>query len=114
MLYGDGWGKKMSYVVAYSIDGAVDVTRRYVRDPAKSVPRNKISEDELASVLKSITAKLRSHLPPAEREQLEKEDKIEQEELAGFGQSPSSTGPVGPRTTGSEDWIKSRGEDGHS
>lgn len=115
LLYGEGWGKKMAYVIGFSSDGAMDVTRRYVRDPGRALPRDKISEDELSNVLFRIISERRGKLSAAEIMQLQDENDLESAELASYVDTkptPTETKEVGPRESGKGDWTKSRGEDG--
>ncbi|KAA8916983.1 hypothetical protein TRICI_000881 [Trichomonascus ciferrii] len=94
------------------VEGAVDVTRRYVRDQNKALPRDKINESSLTDGLKSLTNQLRESLPADQRDQLIKEDAEEEKELqSNQGNTPTVDG-LGPRESGSADWKKSRGEDG--
>lgn len=116
LLYGEGWGKKMAYVIGFSCDGAMDITRRYVRDPTKALPRDKISEDELSNTLFRIISERRGNLSAQEIMQLQDEDDFERAELASYIDSkptPSETEQVGPRESGKGEWTKARGEDGN-
>lgn len=104
----------MSYCIGFSIEGASDVTRKYVRKPDMALPRNKIDEPSLAKGLKSITNIRREPFSVGEREELEKEDQEEEKELASYAKSdPTSTSAdVGPRESGAGAWTTERGEDG--
>lgn len=47
-LYEKGWGKKLTYVVAFSIDEVVDVTERYIMSkPVNRMRRDKVPENWL-------------------------------------------------------------------
>ncbi|KAK9460948.1 uncharacterized protein V1516DRAFT_695707 [Lipomyces oligophaga] len=120
-LYEQGWGKKMSYVLAFSADGARDVSWRYIRNPR--LPRNRISEVQLGLVLKSITTKRRELISPAERTSLEQIDIAETCELANTiliddsglaSMSLSALTMNQPRQSGAGSWTRSRGEDGRT
>lgn len=114
LIYQDGWGKKQSYVIGFSIDGAKDVTRRYVRKPDMVNPRKQIDEPSLRKTMKAITYARREHYPPEKRKELEQEDLEEEKELDSYGEVKASrTDPsVGPRTSGAGAWTAARGEDG--
>lgn len=117
LVYSDGWGKKMSYVIGFSNEGAMDVTKRYVRNPEKQLPRKECKESELSIALQGIRNMRRKELglTPKEIEELVEESKAEQSELDGYVKKNEPTrtdSSVGPRESGAGEWTKSRGEDG--
>ena len=77
-----GWGRKLSYCIAFSVDGATDVTRRYVRDfAAYGGSRDRAPEEVLMYILRDIRTSRRARLDEQGKSRLVEEDLREEEEL---------------------------------
>ncbi|EEA21961.1 Protein png1 [Talaromyces marneffei ATCC 18224] len=84
-LYTEGWNRKLSYCIAFSIDGATDVTRRYVRSSSKhGSPRTRVTEDILLWAIYEIRKLRREKLTEQDHRRLRKEDEREERELRMF------------------------------
>jgi peptide-N4-(N-acetyl-beta-glucosaminyl)asparagine amidase len=80
-----GWNRKLAYCIAFSIDGATDVTRRYVRISSKhGMPRNRVAEDVLLWAIYEMRRLRREKLSEQDHRRLRKEDEREERELRMF------------------------------
>ena len=131
----------MSYCIAFSIDGATDVTRRYVRNAADhGLDRNRCPEEVLLYIVNEVRRMRRETMSKEERKRIFIEDEREEKELRGYvvqalaasighmlpGGSMAGnlngggggTGAAGgeiklpARQTGAEAWRTARGENG--
>jgi peptide-N4-(N-acetyl-beta-glucosaminyl)asparagine amidase len=58
-----GWGKELTYIIAFSVHGVMDVTRRYTKKWQELLIRRKeVSEIWLTSACLALTSRLLSQL----------------------------------------------------
>jgi peptide-N4-(N-acetyl-beta-glucosaminyl)asparagine amidase len=74
----------MSYCIAFSRDGATDVSRRYIRDAQHGASRTRCPEAVLHHIIDEVRSLRRAHMPDDERARLAEEDRREARELSGF------------------------------
>ena len=80
-----GWGRKLAYCIAFSTEGATDVTRRYVRDKESyGLPRTKASEEVLHWIILEIRSKRGEALDKEQRARVLREAEWEERELQGY------------------------------
>ncbi|XP_014205017.1 peptide-N(4)-(N-acetyl-beta-glucosaminyl)asparagine amidase [Copidosoma floridanum] len=122
LLYETGWGKKLSYVIAYSKDEVQDVTWRYTRNFHDVMKRRKIMSE---AALSSFTAQLNHQrqnsnvYSSARKKFVNKRSALELAEM--LTAPPGCKKPselendteYGGRTSGSLTWRLGRGETGN-
>lgn len=119
LMYEGGWGKKLSYVVAFGKDHCVDVTRRYTRTFETDLlsRRQSVPELVLAQQLAALNQQMRGGA--STHQQLQERARREQFELHSHtvlgeagGSAHLKPGELRGRSSGNAAWKRARGEDG--
>lgn len=111
-MYESGWGKKLSYIVAFSPHEVVDVSARYTRNWPELLNRRKaLGETEFAEIISTqdVLARSKSGL---ELPTWRKEEENELFSLRAVRNEPVSQTELCGRTSGSHEWRRERGECG--
>ena len=78
LVYEKGWGKKLTYVLAFSKDEVLDVTRRYVLNQRLNrARRNLVPEDWLEGILLQKRELLWEMQTPERKKELQQRYEIE-------------------------------------
>lgn len=84
-VYTEGWNRKFAYCIAFSNEGATDVTRRYVRNPAAhGLPRTRCPEECLLWMTYEIRKLRRDGTNKPDQQKLRAEDEREERELQSY------------------------------
>ena len=112
LVYEQGWGRVMTFVVATSDEEIVDVTPRYVKDWCiVKERRSDFMENTLKAIIRNINSNLFMKLSEEEKVKLEERRKLENEEFANKTMvCQVKEEEQLPRQSGSLDWRKNRGE----
>eukprot|EP00188_Purpureofilum_apyrenoidigerum_P003995 Plantae.Rhodophyta-Purpureofilum_apyrenoidigerum.ctg4346.p1 GENE.Plantae.Rhodophyta-Purpureofilum_apyrenoidigerum.ctg4346~~Plantae.Rhodophyta-Purpureofilum_apyrenoidigerum.ctg4346.p1 ORF type:complete len:326 (+),score=63.22 Plantae.Rhodophyta-Purpureofilum_apyrenoidigerum.ctg4346:69-1046(+) len=114
LIYESGWGKKLSYIIAFHRSGVTDVTRRYTNKFDEVLSRRTVmGEDELAALIGMLNdEQINSASEDIREEEIRARQLREQEELHR-GQIIKSGLALPGRISGAEEWKAARGELGH-
>lgn len=111
LLYETGWGKKLSYVIAFSKDEVVDVTWRYsCKHKEVLTRRTALSEATLRETINTFNRKRQRFLAESRKSELLQRTIVELVEF--ISPKPPKPGEFGGRTSGSMAWRVARGEAG--
>jgi len=113
LLYEHGWGKKLTYVIAFSVDDVQDVTWRYTTKQADVLRRREeIRENVLVSTIMQMRTGLQASAPLTRKNELTRRTIIELADFIGCDQRVVTKGELSGRQSGSLSWRLSRGETG--
>ncbi|XP_012865966.1 PREDICTED: peptide-N(4)-(N-acetyl-beta-glucosaminyl)asparagine amidase isoform X1 [Dipodomys ordii] len=111
LLYEIGWGKKLSYVIAFSKDEVVDVTWRYSCKHEEVISRRtEVKEDLLRETINGINKQRQLSLSENRRKELLHRIIVELVEF--ISPKTPKPGELGGRISGSVAWRVARGEMG--
>lgn len=109
LLYEVGWGKKLSYILAFSRDQVVDVTWRYsCKHPEVLSRRTKVQEAWLLHTIHSLNRTKQQSMSPQRKKELTERLLVELVEF--ISPKKPKPGELGGRNSGSLAWRIARGE----
>ncbi|XP_013371130.1 PREDICTED: peptide-N(4)-(N-acetyl-beta-glucosaminyl)asparagine amidase [Chinchilla lanigera] len=111
LLYEIGWGKKLSYIIAFSKDEVVDVTWRYSCKHEEVISRRTaITEELLRETINGLNKQRQLSLSESRRKELLQRIIVELVEF--ISPKTPKPGELGGRISGSLAWRVARGEVG--
>ncbi|XP_072781826.1 peptide-N(4)-(N-acetyl-beta-glucosaminyl)asparagine amidase isoform X2 [Taeniopygia guttata] len=111
LLYETGWGKKLSYIIAFSKDEVVDVTWRYSCKHEEVLSRRTaLSEATLRETINALNRTRQKSLSENRKRELLERTIVELVEF--ISPKTPKPGEYGGRTSGSMAWRVARGEIG--
>ncbi|XP_067147593.1 peptide-N(4)-(N-acetyl-beta-glucosaminyl)asparagine amidase isoform X2 [Apteryx mantelli] len=111
LLYETGWGKKLSYIIAFSKDEVVDVTWRYSCKHEEVLSRRTVvSEATLRETINILNRTRQQFVSENRRRELLERTVVELVEF--ISPKTPKPGEFGGRTSGSMAWRVARGEIG--
>eukprot|EP00117_Sycon_ciliatum_P044623 scpid44498/ scgid32167/ Peptide-N(4)-(N-acetyl-beta-glucosaminyl)asparagine amidase; N-glycanase 1; Peptide:N-glycanase len=109
LIYEAGWGKSLSYILAFSFEEAIDVTWRYTAKPDEVRTRRSLcDEDALRRCLDGLRTQRQRALTADRRQQLMQRCVVEALEFMSVKSADDIAGQG--RTSGSMAWRLARGE----
>lgn len=109
LVYEMGWGKKLSYILAFSKDQVVDVTWRYsCKHPEVLSRRTKVQEAWLRHTISSLNSTKQQSLSPQRKKELTNRLLVDLVEF--ISPKKPKPGELGGRNSGSLAWRIARGE----
>ena len=122
LVYEQGWGRVMTFILGMSDDGLVEVTPRYVKDwKIISERRSEKMEIKLSTILEDVNNEMMKGVSPEEKINIESrrkneikifEEKIKKDLMGNMGENSDKIKEdekIG-RQSGSLEWRKNRGE----
>ncbi|VDL69876.1 unnamed protein product [Nippostrongylus brasiliensis] len=101
LLYEKGWGKKLSYVIAFGSDHVCDVTWRYSADHRKTLKlRRSVREPVLSNFLAKLNSRMEVGITPDRAKELRRRRVRELVEFLLVGQRPGDGETYGGRISG--------------
>ena len=125
LLYEQGWGRVMTFILGMSEDGLVEVTPRYVKDwKIISERRSEKMEIKLSNILEDVNKKMMIGISPEEKINIENrrkneiksfEEKIKNDMMLNIDGKNNKNEDIKDeekkgRQSGSLEWRKIRGE----
>jgi len=111
-MYEQGWGKELTYVIAFSPEEVVDVTQRYVAKKLfNRMRRDQVNEKWLQEHIKKLRENMWEMQGPGRSKVLAERFEKETEEL-NTERLIIKEDEIVPRESGDLDWKTNRGEMG--
>ncbi|KAK7116402.1 peptide-N(4)-(N-acetyl-beta-glucosaminyl)asparagine amidase-like [Littorina saxatilis] len=113
LLYEQGWGKKLTYVIAFSKDEIQDVTWRYSTKHSEILARRKeCREPWLVSFMHTVFTRKLQGMSEAKKQEMQQRLVVEMVEFISVKAQENESLPG--RSTGSLAWRQARGETGQA